>query len=205
VLILIIGLLIGWVIKVLVRRALMVAKFDRFCDSSGVAQVLSRADIRAAPSRVVAALVFWLVFLSFVMAGLSALNVDVINRLISEFFLYLPRILAALAILLLGFLLANFVSRAALLAAVNAAVPSPRAISLVVKFLIAILSFAMALEQLEIAKTIVIAAFVISFGAVMLGLALAFGLGGRDVARRVLERQLKDLDEPKDKDTLSHI
>jgi hypothetical protein len=75
----------------------------------------------------------------------------------------------------------------------------------VVKFLITILSFAMALEQLEIAKTIVIAAFVIAFGAVMLGLAIAFGLGGRDAAKRVLERQLKDLDEPRDKDTFSHI
>jgi hypothetical protein len=205
VLILIIGLAIGWLIKVLVRRALIVAKFDHFCDSSGVSQVLNRADIRAAPSRLVAVLVFWLVFLSFLMAGLSALNIGVINRLIAEFFLYLPRIIAALAILLVGFLLANFVSRAALLAAVNAAVPSPRAISLVVKFLITILSFAMALEQLEIAKTIVIAAFVIAFGAVMLGLAIAFGLGGRDVAKRVLERQLKDLDEPREKDTFSHI
>jgi hypothetical protein len=205
VLILIIGLAVGWLIKVLVRRALTVAKFDHFCDSSGVSQVLNRADIRAAPSRLVAVLVFWLVFLSFLMAGLSALNIGVINRLIAEFFLYLPRIIAALAILLVGFLLANFVSRAALLAAVNAAVPSPRAISLVVKFLITILSFAMALEQLEIAKTIVIAAFVIAFGAVMLGLAIAFGLGGRDVAKRVLERQLKDLDEPREKDTFSHI
>jgi hypothetical protein len=204
-LILVIGLVIGWLVKVLVRRALVVARFDRFCDSSGVAQVLGRADIRAAPSRMVAALLFWLVFLSFLMAGLSALHVDVINRLISEFFLYLPRIAAALAILLLGFLLANFLSRAALLAAVNAAFPSPRAISLVVKFLIAILSFAMALEQLEIAKTIVLAAFVIAFGSVMLGLALAFGLGGRDVARRVLERQVKDLDEPREKDTISHV
>jgi hypothetical protein len=205
VLILIIGLAIGWLIKVLVRRALIVAKFDHFCDSSGVSQVLNRADIRAAPSRLVAVLVFWLVFLSFLMAGLSALNIGVINRLIAEFFLYIPRIIAALAILLVGFLLANFVSRAALLAAVNAAVPSPRAISLVVKFLITILSFAMALEQLEIAKTIVIAAFVIAFGAVMLGLAIAFGLGGRDVAKRVLERQLKELDEPREKDTFSHI
>jgi hypothetical protein len=205
VLILIIGLAIGWMIKLLVRRALIVAKFDHFCDSSGVSQVLNRADIRAAPSRLVGVLIFWLVFLSFLMAGLSALNIAVINRLIAEFFLYLPRIIAALAILLVGFLLANFVSRAALLAAVNAAVPSPRAISLVVKFLITILSFAMALEQLEIAKTIVIAAFVIAFGAVMLGLAIAFGLGGRDAAKRVLERQLKDLDEPRDKDTFSHI
>jgi hypothetical protein len=203
--ILMIGVVIGWVIKVVVRRALAMAKFDSFCDSSGVSQVLSRADIRATPSRLIGALFFWLVFLSFLMAGLSALHIVVIDRLISEFFLYLPRILAALAILLVGFLLANFLSRAALLAAVNASVPSPRAISLVVKFLITILSFAMALEQLEIAKTIVIAAFVISFGAVMLGLAIAFGLGGKEVAKRVLERQLKDLDEPRKKDEFSHI
>jgi hypothetical protein len=204
-LILIIGLVIGWVVRVVARRALVVAKFDHFCDSSGVSQILSRADIGAAPSGLVATVLFWLVFLTFLMAGLRALDVDVINRLISEFFLYLPRILAALAILLVGFLLANFLSRAALLAAVNAGVPSPRAISIVVKFLITILSFAMALEQLQIAKTIVIAAFIISFGAVMLGLALAFGLGGREVARRVLERQLKDADERPDKDDFSHI
>ncbi len=204
-LILIIGLVIGWLIKIVVRRALAVARFDHLCDASGVSQVLSRADLRATPSRLVGAMLFWLVFLSFLMAGMSALDVPVINRLIAEFFLYLPRILAALAILLVGFLLANFLSRAALLAAVNANVPSPRAISIVVKFLITILSFAMALEQLEIAKTIVVAAFVISFGAVMFGLAIAFGLGGRDVAKRVLERQLKERDEPRDKDTLSHI
>ncbi len=204
-LILIVGLVIGWLVRMIARRALVVAKFDRFCDSSGASQVLSRADVRATPSSLAAALLFWLVFLSFLMAGLSALHIEAISRLISEFFLYLPRILAALAILLLGFLLANFLARAALLAAVNAGVPSPRAISLVVKFLITILSFAMALEQLEIAKTIVLAAFVIAFGAVMFGLALAFGLGGREVARRVLERQLRDSDGPPGGDDISHI
>ncbi len=205
ILILVIGLVIGWVIKAIVRRALAVAKFDRFCEATGVSQVLGRAEILASPSALFGAILFWLVFASFLMAGLSALDVEVINRLIAEFFLYLPRILAALAILLVGFLFANFLARAALLAAVNAGMPSPRAIGMVVKFLITVLSFAMALEQLEIAKTIVVAAFVISFGAVMLGLALAFGLGGRDIAKRVLERQLKDLDEGGDKDGLSHV
>jgi len=204
-LILLVGLVVGWLVKVIVRRALIVARFDRFCDSAGISQVVSRADIRAAPSALIAMLLFWLVFLSFLMAGLSALRVDVINQLISGFFLYLPRVVVASAILLAGLLLANFVARAALLAAVNAAVPSPRAISLVVRFLVTILSFAMALEQLEIAKTIVIAAFVISFGAVMLGLALAFGLGGRDAARRILDRQLDDRGEPSPDDGFSHI
>ena len=203
--ILVVGLAVGLLVKVVVQRALVVARFDRFCDSTGVSQVVNRADIRAAPSALLATLLFWLVFASFVMAGLSALHVGVINQLIAGFFLYLPRIVAAFAILLAGLLLANFLARAALLATVNAGVPSPRAISLVVRFLITVLSFAMALEQLEIAKTIVIAAFVISFGAVMLGLALAFGLGGRDAARRILDRQLAGQGEGARDDGFSHI
>jgi hypothetical protein len=204
--IVIIGLVIGLALRSLVRRALSVARFDHFCHSTGISQLLDRADIRATPSSLAGSAFFWAWFAIFAMAGLSALDVSVINRLISEFFLYLPRILSALLILLLGFLFANFLSRAILLAAVNAGLPSPRGISLVVKFLIAILSFAMALEQLEIAKSIVLAAFIISFGSVMLGLAIAFGIGGQDVARRVLERRFGDkLGSQEENDGFSHL
>jgi hypothetical protein len=204
-LILALGVLVGWLVKVIARRGLAVARFDRFCESTGLAAILHRADVQAAPSALVGSLLFWLVLASFLMAGASALRVEFINRLIAEFFLYLPRILSALGIVLVGFLLGNFLSRAALLAAVNANVPSPRVIGLVVKFLITVLAFAMALEQLEIAKSIVLAAFIIAFGAVMLGIALAFGLGGRDVARRVLERQFGERPDSHDDDTLSHV
>ncbi|HVN75117.1 MAG TPA: hypothetical protein VMT19_02285 [Thermoanaerobaculaceae bacterium] len=204
-LIITVGVLAGWVVKAVARRALVVARFDRFCESAGLTTILSRADVRATPSALVASLLFWLILASSLMAGASALRVDVINRLIAESFLYLPRVLSALGILLVGFLLANFLSRAALLSAVNAHVPSPRIIGLVVKFLIAVLAFAMALEQLEIAKSIVLAAFIIAFGAVMLGLAIAFGFGGRDVARRVLERQFGDRGGEDDDDTFRHV
>jgi hypothetical protein len=203
-LILVIGLVVGWVLRIVASRILRVARFDRYCDSSGVSQALGRADIRTAPSALVGRTLFWLVFLSFAAAGLSALQVGVINRLIAEFFLYLPRIISAVLVLLVGFLLGNFLSRAALLGAVNAGMPSPRLIAIVVKLLIMVLSFAMALEQLRIATSIVLAAFIIAFGAVMFGLALAFGLGGRDVAKRTLERQLEGQkeDEP---DGFSHL
>jgi len=199
------GLVFAWLLRVIVRRILVVARFDRFCDSWGASQILGQADVRTTPSALAGASLFWIVLLSFVMAGLSALEVGVISQLITQFFLYLPRLFAALLILLAGFLLANFLSRAALLAAVNAHVPSPRGISLVVKLLIAILSFAMALEQLQIAKSIVLAAFIITFGAVMLGLAIAFGVGGKDVARQILERQLKQREETRRDDELSHL
>jgi hypothetical protein len=202
------GFVVAWVVRVVVRRLLTVTGFDAFCEASGVGLALGRADIHQRPSRVAASLLFWVVFACFAMAGLSALEIQVIGRLIAEFFLYLPRALGALLILLAGFLVASFLARAALLAAVNANAPSPRVFALVVRLLITVLAFAMALEQLQIAKNIVLAAFVISFGSVMLALALAFGLGGRDVARRLLERQLPEPHERRsapDPDELTHV
>jgi len=203
-LILILGLVVGWLLKLVVTRVFRAAQFDRYCENSGISQALTHADIRTTPSVLVGRTLFWLVFLSFAMAGCSALHVGVVNQLIAEFFLYLPRILSALLVLLAGFLLANFLSRAALLGAVNAGIPSPRLISNVVRLLIMVLSFAMALEQLRIATSIVLAAFIIVFGAVMFGLALAFGMGGRDVAKRTLERQIEDRKE-KEPDGFSHL
>lgn len=202
--ILAIGGLAAWLLKIVVRRALLAARFDRLCSETGATQLLTRADVVASPSTLAGRLAFWLVFLVFLMAGVSALGLEVFNRLIAEFFLYLPRVFTAFVILLVGFLIGNFLSRAALLAAVNANLPSPRMAGNVVKVLIGILAFAMALEQLQIASSIVTAAFSISFGAVMLGLALAFGLGGRGVARQVLERQFLE-EKKEDRDEFSHV
>jgi hypothetical protein len=199
------GFGVAWLLGVIVRRVLGVARFDRFCDAWGASQILGRADLRTTPTALAASVTSWLVLLSFLMTGLSALEIEVVNQLIAQFFLYLPRLFAALLILLGGFLFGSFLSRAALLAAVNAHVPSPRGISMVVKLLIAILSFAMALEQLQIAKSIVLAAFIITFGAVMLGLAIAFGAGGKDAARRVLERHFMGGEEAGERDDLSHL
>lgn len=203
-LLMVLGFFAAWVLRFVVTGVLRAARFDRYCEGSGISLALGRADIRVSPTALVGRLVFWLVFLSLAVAGLSAMQVGFVNQLISEFFLYLPRLVSALLILVLGFVLANFLSRAALLGAVNSGVPSPRLISVVVRLLIMVLAFAMALEQLRIAPHIVLAAFIIAFGAVMLGLALAFGLGGRDVAKRTLEGQLGDRKDS-EPDVLSHV
>jgi hypothetical protein len=201
-LIVLLGLAVAWLVRAVVRRVLTAAHFDRLADSSGAGQLLSRADVQATPSALVASFLFWVLLAAFVMAGMSALDIQALNQLTAEFFLYLPRIFAGLVILLVGFLFANFLSRATLLAAINAGAPSPRVISLVVRLLITVLAFAMALEQLRIARSIVLAAFIISFGAVMLSLAIAFGIGGREVARRMLERRFEGKDQG---DDLEHL
>jgi small-conductance mechanosensitive channel len=103
-------------------------------------------------------------------------------------------------ILFLGAVIANFLSRTALLAAVNAGHPSAKILSWSIRFVIWILAISMTLEELGLARQTVISAFSIVFGASMLGLAIAFGLGGQDLARKCLEKYLGDTKKEKDKE-----
>lgn len=202
--ILAIGLMMAMILRWVVRRGLKAIKCDEWCDKTGFAHLLLRAGIRSSPSVLLAHTVFWLVVLVFLVAGLSSLEMAVVNHLLAALVGYLPRVFAALLILVVGFLLANFLARAVLLAAVNANMASPHWLSSGVKFLVAALTVAMALEQLSIAAHIVMAAFTIVFGGVTLALAIAFGLAGRDVAKEFLRQQFAPQSE-EGRDEISHI
>jgi hypothetical protein len=132
-------------------------------------------------------------------------GVPVRQPLVAAFIPYIPRLLAARAIVLGRLPAGNILWRATLLAAVNAQVPTPRVLAGVARALVLILAGAMALDQIAVARTIVFTAFAISFGAVMLGLAIAFGIGGGGVARRLLERQFPDTPSPPSADEPSHL
>lgn len=198
-----VGWVIAMIVKIILRHALNLVKFNVLCDNVGASQMLTKADLPP-PTELLARLVFWVTWATFLMLGISTLGLVVLQEQISRFVLYVPQIFVALLILLIGILLANFVSRAVLLGMVNANVPSARLLSNAVRMFIVILTVAMALEHVALAKSVVLIAFSIAFGAVMLGLAIAFGLGGRDVARRFLERQFTE-DTKGEKDEISHL
>ena len=198
-----VGWVIAMIVKIILRHALNLVKFNVLCDNVGASQMLTKADLPP-PTELLARLVFWVTWATFLMLGISTLGLVVLQEQISRFVLYVPQIFVALLILLIGILLANFVSRAVLLGMVNANVPSARLLSNTVRMFIVILTVAMALEHVALAKSVVLIAFSIAFGAVMLGLAIAFGLGGRDVARRFLERQFTE-DTKGEKDEISHL
>jgi hypothetical protein len=198
-----VGWVIAMIVKIILRHALNLVKFNVLCDNVGATQMLTKADLPP-PTELLSRLVFWVTWATFLMLGISTLGLVVLQEQISRFFLYVPQIFVALLILLIGILLANFVSRAVLLGMVNANVPSARLLSNAVRMFIVILTVAMALEHVALAKSVVLIAFSIAFGAVMLGLAIAFGLGGRDVARRFLERQFTE-DTQGEKDEISHL
>src|SRR5207302_4254609 len=100
-----------------------------------------------------------------------------------------------------GLLAASYFSRAALLGAANADLPSPRLVSLTLRTLMILFVVSKAFEEIGVGSRTVIVAFTLTFGALMLGLALAFGLGGKDLARRYLERRFaRERDENRERE-----
>lgn len=201
-----VGWLIAWVLSLVLRYTLRWVKFDALAERLGAGNMLRRAALPTA-SVTVASMAFWLVWAAFMLSGLSALGFSGMENLGAEFVSFIPRLGVGVLILVIGLIAANFAWRATLLAAVNSNLPSARLLSGGLRLLIIALTVAMALEQIGVAKTIMLTAFSIAFGAVMLGVAIAIGIGGGPLARRMLERQFPE--PPKDggsrPDELSHL
>ena len=181
-----VGWVIAWALKWAVRWILIWSRFNHGCERIGVSAVLKTADLPQ-PDVLVSLIVFWLVWIGFLLSGVDVLGFTALEGMVRAFAQFVPRLLVAIVILVLGVVIANFAWRATLIAAVNARVPSPRVVSGAVRALVLILAGAMALDQIALARTIVLTAFAIAFGAVMLGLAIAFGVGGGGIARRILD------------------
>jgi small-conductance mechanosensitive channel len=189
--IIIAGLLVAYVLKYVLRALLHLTKLDRLSEEAGASRMLRRAALPSM-TEVLSRSIFWVTILGFILIGISVLNIAGLQEQIARFLRLLPEIVVAIVILFLGLVIANFLSRATLLASVNAGYASPKVLSFSVRFVIWILAISMALEELGVARQTVIAAFSIVFGASMLGLAIAFGLGGQNLARSFLERHLGD-------------
>src|ERR1700677_892677 len=198
------GWVVAYVVKAILRSILRLIKFDRLSENAGASQLLPKAALPSA-TEVVSRFVFWVVWFGFILIGVSVLGILGLQEQIGKFFFFLPRLFIALLILFFGLLAASFFSRAALLAAVNANVPSPRVLSLGVRSIIIVFVLSIVFEELGIAEETMLVAFGIGFGALMLGLAIAFGIGGRDLARRFLERRFVHPKEDENEDEFSPL
>jgi hypothetical protein len=181
-----VGWLVAWLVKLVLRSILRLVKFDKLSENAGASQLLSKAALPSA-TEMLSRFVFWVTWLGFVLLGVSVLGILGLQQQIAAFFLFLPRLFVATFIMVLGLLSASFFSRAALLAAVNANVPSPRLLGLAVRSIIIVFVLSVFFEELGLAEQTMLVAFAIAFGAAMFGLAIAFGMGGRDLARSFLE------------------
>ncbi len=204
--ILVIGFITAWVIKTLLLRFLEAIQFDRVSERWGLTHILSKGGLAYSPASLGSRFFYWVIVLTTLILGINALEVAATQNFIAKFFNYLPNLFAAILILIVGYLIAIFLGQAALIAAVNAQMDSAKLLSRSVRWFIIILSLTMALYHLGIAEKVIVAAFSITFGGIVLALAIAFGWGGRELAKDFLERLSRGKDErDKGRDHISHL
>ena len=204
--ILILGFLIAWIVKKLIFRFLKAIQFDKVSERWGLPHILSKGGVTYSPADLLSRFFYWVIVLIKLILGINALEVAVTQNFISHFFNYLPHLFAAMIILAIGYLIAIFLGQATLIAAVNAQMESAKLLSRAVRWFIIILALTMALYHLGIAEKVIVAAFSITFGGIVLALAIAFGWGGKELAKNFLEKLSKGRDEgDKGQDHISHI
>lgn len=187
----VVGLVLAWLVKLIVVRIIRLFKLDAALAKAGITDALKKMAVKETPDRLVGRTFAWLVAFIFFILALKVMKVPVIDQLLEKLLLYLPNVFVVLVILAFGWLLANFLGRAALIASVNAGIRLSSLLSRGVKVVILVFAFVMVFEQLGIGRNTVVAAFAIAFGGAVLALALAFGLGGKDLARTYLEKRFK--------------
>lgn len=193
--ILLFAIILGAVVRVLVLRTLRGLEFDRMVSQWGMGAFGDWGQSQGL-SALAARLAQWTILLLGLLTGLTALDAAVPSEFALSIFRYVPHVVAALLVLVVGAIFAQFLSRAVLIGAVNMQIHYARALSVFVRWVLLIIAASMALEQLAIGGQVLVLAFGILFGGIILAAALAVGIGSQDVVRRALDRQSRQPAEP---------
>lgn len=197
-------LAVAWLLARLMRNVLAAAHFDERL-SRGTNSIAEWSP-NYTPTALITKVVFWGTVLVGFLVGLEAFGASSDQVISGRLLAYLPNIVGAAVILIMGNVIARFLSRSVLIGAVNMNLHYARLLSQGVKWLVLVLTAAMVLDHLSIGAAIVDLAFGILFGGIVLALALAVGLGSRDLVSRSLERETARSNvEPMPEERLRHF
>ena len=176
---------------------------DKFLRQSGIAfMVDSSGRLRA--TRLVAETVYWCILLSGVLIGVNVFGTDLTTQIIQSFVFLMPKLVVAGLILLAGVWLGQYLGRSMLVWAVNEGFPSPRRLAAVVRILIMFVAVVVAADELNFARSVFLAAFIILVGGAVLAASLAIGLG-RGGVQRFLEEKREQAGESEERSLWSHL
>src|SRR5215213_498366 len=180
--ILVIGYILAKVLEAVVGRVLQAIGFDSWMERGGIKQFFDRAETKHTPATIIGKLVFWFVFIIALTMAADALGIPQVSAVLGQLLAFIPNIIAAIVILILAALLANFLS-----GIVRGATGSG-ILGSIAQYAVIVYAVFAALTQLGIAVELTAPTFLILLGAVALAAAIAFGIGGREVARDILEK-----------------
>lgn len=182
VIILIIGWLIAKVLKTAVTNGLRLVKLDVLSESIELDKLLEKGGITYSLSELVGVVCYWLALLVAFMMAFSAVGLTIAAELLNKIVLYIPNVISAIFILILGMFIATLLKNIVQTTANNAGLSQSKLVSKLVEVIVVIFGIVLALEQLNIGVSITELTLSIILGTIGLGLALSFGLGCRDIA-----------------------
>lgn len=187
-------LVVGWIIakfvEAVVVRALKAVRLDVVSDKAGIANMLAQGEIKWTLSELLGVIIYWIVMLSVLAAALNALNLTVASDLLSRLVAYIPNIIVAIFVLVLGSFLATFVAGIVRTAASNAGIGTAKLLGKITQAVLVIFAIIIAIEQLNIATAFIAFAVNIILASIGLALALSFGLGCKDIAAKAMQDML---------------
>jgi Mechanosensitive ion channel, conserved TM helix len=166
-------------------------RLDVAAEKAGIEDFLVQGGVRMTAVTIVGNLAYWVINLVVLLAALAALGVSTAGELFNRMVLFVPNVIAAVVVLIFGALLAQFIGTLVFTYLSNVGVSGSAAIAAIARWAVIVFVLAISLEQLKIGGHILVSAFQIAFGAFCLALALAFGLGGREWAARILDTFFK--------------
>lgn len=186
----IIVILVGWVISKLVSKALQKVfegvKIDRFGEKINETEFATKANLKIKLSSFLAKLVYYLLQLIFIMAATDVLGMPVVSEMVSDLITYLPRLLSALVLFVLGIYLAEFVKNIVLAATNSLGIPSGKIISNFIFYLIFLTLTISALAQASIETSLITSNLTVILGGVILAFAIGYGFASRDTMANFL-------------------
>jgi hypothetical protein len=178
-------LILGWVLALFVEkvvvRFLKLARLDAISEKSGIANVLLKGDIHRTLAELIGAIIYWTFMLVVILAAINALNLNVAAELLNSVILYVPNVIAAIFILVLGIFFASVLATSVRTAASNYGISQAKGLAKTSQVIVVVFTVVEALKQLRLdvsVFTMVIQAVVF---AIALGFALAVGLGCKDL------------------------
>ncbi len=190
-------LLIGWLVATAISKALTFILrrigFDRLAERIGMKQLEQRMGIALDPAAILGQVTYWFVFLIFLVPAVDALGLTSVSNILNTLISYIPNVFVAIIVLFLGTLAANFVADIVQAATQGTKVGDPVLFANIARYSIMGFVAIIALEQLQIAPALLNILFTAFIGAVALAFGLAFGLGGRETAQRILARSERSL------------
>ncbi|PIQ90698.1 MAG: hypothetical protein COV71_03240 [Candidatus Omnitrophica bacterium CG11_big_fil_rev_8_21_14_0_20_41_12] len=191
--ILIIGWLLSRIIRTVVSKALKLIKVDALAERIELDKLLGKGGLNYSLSDLVGVICYWLALLITFMVAINAIGITIAADLLREVILYIPNVIAALFILILGMFVSTILKNIVQTAASNAGLSQGKLLAQIVETIVILFAVLIGLEQLNIGIVVTQMTISIIMGSVGLGLALAFGLGCKDIAGKYVGELVEKL------------